>query len=92
MSSEQTRGRAAQSPDEGLDHASGTGAPGADDAAVLDPCPGTGPTPRAVTGLFLCPPSPEPTDKNLPPIHGPNIKPGPPTPRFHPEKQRNDCS
>jgi DNA-binding transcriptional ArsR family regulator len=34
MSREQARGRAAQSPDEGLEHASGTAAPGADDAAV----------------------------------------------------------
>mgnify|MGYP000497926776 CR=1 FL=1 len=34
MSSEQARGRAAQSPDEGHEHANGAGAPGADDAAV----------------------------------------------------------
>ena len=34
MSSEQARGRAAQSPDESLDHASAAGAHGADDAAV----------------------------------------------------------
>jgi DNA-binding IclR family transcriptional regulator len=34
MSSEQARGRAAQSPEESLDHASAAGAHGADDAAV----------------------------------------------------------